>query len=60
MSKPDQHGPSYVFRGVPRVIDLGFVREISGHATRLLDFSVLGIVMAGRVSLQVGDRKSVV
>jgi AraC-like DNA-binding protein len=54
MSKSDQDGLAFVFQGVPRVIDLGFVREISGHATRLLDFSVLGVVMAGRVSLQVG------
>ncbi len=37
------------------MIDLGFVREISGHATRLLDFSVLGIVITGRVGIQVGS-----
>jgi AraC-like DNA-binding protein len=37
------------------VTDLGFVREISGHATRLLDFAVLGIVISGRVGIQVGS-----
>jgi AraC-like DNA-binding protein len=55
MSKSDYPSSRFVFRGVPRVIDLGFVREISGHATRLLDFSVLGIVVAGRVGVRVGS-----
>jgi AraC-like DNA-binding protein len=55
MSKANQAGSGFVFGGVPRVIDLGFVREISGHATRLLDFSVLGIVIAGRVGIEVGS-----
>lgn len=55
MSKPKPGGSTFAFRGLPRVIDLGFVREVSGHATRLLDFSVLGIVIAGQVRIEVGS-----
>lgn len=55
MSKPQLVSSTFTFRGIPRVIDLGFVREISGHATRLLDFSVLGIVTAGQVGIEVGS-----
>jgi AraC-like DNA-binding protein len=55
MSKPKSPAPTFVLRGIPRVIDLGLVREVSGHATRLLDFSVLGIVMAGQVGIEVGS-----
>jgi AraC-like DNA-binding protein len=55
MSKTDPDDTAFVFRCIPRVIDLGFVREISGHATRLLDFAVLGIVISGRVGIQVGS-----
>jgi AraC-like DNA-binding protein len=55
MSKTDPDESSFVFSHVPRVIDLGFVRGISGHAMRLLDFAVLGIVISGRVSIQVGS-----
>lgn len=54
MSKTNPGDSAFVFRRIPRVIDLGFVREISGHATRLLDFAVLGIVISGRVGIQVG------
>jgi len=54
MSKTDLDDSGFVFQCVPRVIDLGFVRDISGHAMRLLDFAVLGIVITGRVSIQVG------
>jgi AraC-like DNA-binding protein len=54
MSKSKPRGSSFVFRGLPRVIDLGYVRDVPGHATRLLDFSVLGIVMAGQVGIEVG------
>jgi AraC-like DNA-binding protein len=60
MSKPKPHGSAFSFSGLPRVIDLGSVREVSGHATRLLDFSVLGIVMAGQVGLDVGSETLVV
>jgi AraC-like DNA-binding protein len=55
MSKSKAQGPGFRFRGLPRVIDLGSVRDVSGHATRLLDFSVLGIVMAGQVGIDVGS-----
>lgn len=55
MSKTNPADSAFVFRCVPRVIDLGFVREISGHATRLLDFAVLGIVISGRVGIQAGS-----
>jgi AraC-like DNA-binding protein len=37
------------------VIDLGAVRNVPGHATRLLDFAVLGVVTAGQVGIAVGD-----
>jgi AraC-like DNA-binding protein len=47
-------------RGVPRVIDLGFVRETPGHAERLLDFWVLGIMLAGRIGIEVGPEQVMV
>ena len=55
MAKSKLQGSVFVFHGLPRVIDLGSVRDVSGHATRLLDFSVLGIVTAGQVSIDVGS-----
>lgn len=54
MSKTKQ-AASYVFRSVPRVIDLGTVRDVVGHTRRLLDFAVLGIVTAGELHVEVGD-----
>src|ERR1700689_1250983 len=56
MSKT-KHAPTFAFRGVPRVIDLGGVRDVPGHATRLLDFAVLGIVTAGQVGIAVGEEQ---
>jgi AraC-like DNA-binding protein len=52
MSKPEPRAPAFEFRGVPRVIDLGYVQDVPGHATRLLDFSVLGIVTSGQVGIE--------
>jgi AraC-like DNA-binding protein len=46
-----------VFRGVPLVIDLGTVRNVVGHTTRLLDFAVLGIVTAGELHVEVGEER---
>jgi len=59
MSKA-KHPSAFTFRSVPRVIDLGSVREVPGHATRLLDFSVLGIVTAGQVGIRAGDERMTV
>jgi AraC-like DNA-binding protein len=56
MSKTKQP-TTYVFRGVPRVIDLGSVRNVIGHTTRLLDFAVLGIVTAGELHVEVGGER---
>ncbi|HEX3752630.1 MAG TPA: AraC family transcriptional regulator [Streptosporangiaceae bacterium] len=56
MSKTKQPS-SYVFRSVPRVIDLGSVRDVVGHTTRLLDFAVLGIVTAGELHVEVGEER---
>jgi AraC-like DNA-binding protein len=56
MSKTKQP-TTYVFRGVPRVIDLGTVRNVVGHTTRLLDFAVLGIVTAGELHVEVGGER---
>ena len=42
-TKPSPH--TVTLRGVPRVIDLGSVRDTPGHAERLLDFWVLGILL---------------
>jgi AraC-like DNA-binding protein len=56
MSKTKQ-ASSFVFRSVPRVIDLGTVRDVVGHTTRLLDFAVLGIVTAGELHVEVGDER---
>jgi len=48
-TKPSPH--TVTLRGVPRVIDLGSVRDTPGHAERLLDFWVLGILLgAGSAS----------
>ena len=41
--------------GIPRVLDIGLVRNVLGHPRRLLDFWVLGIVTAGHIGLEVGD-----
>jgi AraC-like DNA-binding protein len=57
MLKAKQRGSAFAFRGVPRVIDLGYVRDVPGHATRLLDFSVLGLVTAGEVGIEVGSER---
>jgi AraC-like DNA-binding protein len=59
MSKTKQ-APAFAFRAVPRVIDLGAVRDVPGHATRLLDFAVLGIVTAGQAGIAVGDEQMTV
>jgi AraC-like DNA-binding protein len=56
MSKTKQDA-SYVFHSVPRVIDLGTVRDVVGHTTRLLDFAVLGIVTAGELHAEVGGQR---
>jgi AraC-like DNA-binding protein len=56
MSKTKQP-TAYVFRAVPRVIDLGSVRDVVGHTTRLLDFAVLGIVTAGELHAEVGGER---
>jgi AraC-like DNA-binding protein len=56
MSKTKQPA-AYVFRAVPRVIDLGSVRDVVGHTTRLLDFAVLGIVTAGELHVEVGGER---
>jgi AraC-like DNA-binding protein len=41
-------------RGLPDVFDLGYVRDVPGHADRLLDFWVLAVVSRGGMTLQVG------
>jgi AraC-like DNA-binding protein len=56
MSKAKQPA-TFSFRGVPRVIDLGSVRDVVGHTTRLLDFSVFGIVTAGELHVEVGEER---
>jgi len=56
MSKTKQ-ATTFTFRGVPRVIDLGTVRDVVGHTTRLLDFAVLGIVTSGELHVEVGDER---
>jgi AraC-like DNA-binding protein len=56
MSKAKQPA-TFSFRGVPRVIDLGSVRDVVGHTARLLDFSVLGIVTAGELHVEVGEER---
>jgi AraC-like DNA-binding protein len=52
MSKSELRAPAFEFVGLPRVIDLGYVKNVQGHATRLLDFSVLGIVTSGLVRIE--------
>jgi AraC-like DNA-binding protein len=49
-----------VLHGVPRVIDLGSVRDTPGHAERLLDFWVFGIMLAGRIGIEIGAEQLVV
>lgn len=57
MSEAKPPGHTVTLRGVPRVIDLGSVREMPGHAERLLDFWVLGIMLAGRTGMEVGTEQ---
>jgi AraC-like DNA-binding protein len=60
MSKLNPSSRPIVLQGVPRVIDLGYVRDTRGHAERLLDFWVLGIMLAGRIGIEVsGERLTV-
>jgi AraC-like DNA-binding protein len=54
-TKPSPH--TVTLRGVPRVIDLGSVRDTPGHAERLLDFWVLGILLGGRIGIEVGSEQ---
>jgi AraC-like DNA-binding protein len=56
MSKTKQP-TTYVFRDVPRVIDLGSVQNVVGHTMRLLDFAVLGIVTAGELHVEIGGER---
>jgi AraC-like DNA-binding protein len=43
--------------GFPRVLDMGYVRGSPGHAERLLDFWVLGIVISGHIGIEVGSER---
>ena len=45
--------------GIPRVIDLGIVKGVHGHARRLLDFWVFGIVFSGQTSIEIGSERCV-
>jgi AraC-like DNA-binding protein len=42
-----------VVSGMPHVVDLGLVRDVPGHAQRLLDFWVFGIVIGGSMPLDI-------
>ncbi len=55
----DQRNPRHTvtIAGLPHVIDIGLVQNARGHAQRLLDFWVLGIAVAGRFRLEIGDEQ---
>lgn len=42
-----------VVSGTPHVVDLGLVRDVPGHAHRLLDFWVFGMVVGGSMPLEI-------
>lgn len=57
MSKIDHGHRTVTVTGIPRVIDLGIVTDIHGHARRLLDFCVFGIVFSGQTSIEIGGER---
>jgi len=57
MSEANPLPRTVVLHGMPRVIDIGMVRGTAGHAERLLDFWVFGIILAGEIGIEVGDER---
>ena len=57
MSETKLVSRTVTLHGVPRVIDIGVVTGTTGHAERLLDFWVLGIILAGEIGIEVGDEQ---
>ena len=53
MRNPFAFRDRVVIQGLPHVLDLGLVRDVPGHARRLLDFWVFGMILNGTIRLQV-------
>lgn len=54
MANPNGQRTHLLIPGLPHVLDLGFVRDVPGHARRQLDFWVFGMIFKGAIGLQVG------
>ena len=57
MEKARQPGVDVLIVGTPHVVDLGLVRDVPGHAHRVLEFWVFGIVLAGSMPLDIGGSR---
>jgi AraC-like DNA-binding protein len=55
MRNPFAFRDRVVIQGLPHVLDLGLVRDVPGHARRLLDFWVFGMILNGTIGLQIGS-----
>jgi AraC-like DNA-binding protein/mannose-6-phosphate isomerase-like protein (cupin superfamily) len=54
MEKARVSEPRVSLAGTPHVVDLGLVRDVPGHAHRLLEFWVFGIVLDGSMPMDIG------